>query len=363
MAYRPMDSRPMVRRIEESQEARLDVGEGVSLWYRTWGNPQGIPVLFVHGGPGQAIVDYKNGTAKFFDAEAFMVVEVDQRGTGLSRPSVRDDFRNMQHYLNLDIAMMSADFELVREALGISRWLVFGGSWGSTLGLDYAERYPACCLGLILRGIFLSTLDEFNAIYSRRPFLDNARRLAEFETFFELAAREAERRGEPALDPDDSERFVRLYEALIVAGDREAAWRFYAFESNLMEEDPAALLDPHRIDEGTYPEAQSVAFFEARLFLRHTFEAPLDLLGAVPSLLKGHGGAPVRTWVVQGTGDEVCPEVFAQRLVDKLAEAGVPHDKYFVDAGHKATSDGIATALQRCVREFLAAQATGAQPP
>ena len=108
------------------------------------------------------------------------MVEVDQRGTGSSQPSVRDSHTHMQRYLDISIAQMSADFETARAHLGIERWLVFGGSWGSTLGLDYAERYPSRCLGLIVRGIYLNTKPEFDAIYSRAPFLNNARRLAEF---------------------------------------------------------------------------------------------------------------------------------------------------------------------------------------
>ena len=116
----------------------------------------------------------------FFDPALFFVVEVDQRGTGSSQPSVRDSHTHMQRYLDISIAQMSADFETARAHLGIERWLVFGGSWGSTLGLDYAERYPSRCLGLIVRGIYLNTKPEFDAIYSRAPFLNNARRLAEF---------------------------------------------------------------------------------------------------------------------------------------------------------------------------------------
>ena len=118
--------------------------------------------------------------AGFFDPALFFVVEVDQRGTGSSQPSVRDSHTHMQRYLDISIAQMSADFETARAHLGIERWLVFGGSWGSTLGLDYAERYPSRCLGLIVRGIYLNTKPEFDAIYSRSPFLNNARRLAEF---------------------------------------------------------------------------------------------------------------------------------------------------------------------------------------
>ena len=132
-------------------------------------------------------------------------------------------------------------------------------------GLDYALSYPDVCLGLILRGIFLNTAAEMEAIYCRSAFAGNARRLAEFDTFFELAAKEVERRGEPPLSPDDAVRFVRVYEDLIISGDRDAIWRFYVFENNIIEEDPSALKDPRTIDETEFAEAQSVSFFEARL--------------------------------------------------------------------------------------------------
>lgn len=112
---------------------------------------------------------------------------------------VRDDFKHMQLYRDISIDQMSADFEKVREHLQISEWLVFGGSWGSTLGLDYAERYASVCLGLIVRGIYLNTKPEFDAIYSRSPFLADARRLAEFDTWQELAVAEAKRNDEPPL--------------------------------------------------------------------------------------------------------------------------------------------------------------------
>jgi len=347
--------------VAQATEHRLPLGDGdgLDLWYRTWGNrATGTPVLFVHGGPGQCVADYDDINARFFDADKFFVVEVDQRGTGRSRPSVRDDLRHMEHYTDVSIGRMSEDFEAVREALGIESWLVFGGSWGSTLGLDYGERHPTRCRGLILRGIYLNTAAEFDAIYARSSFAGNDRRLAEFDAFLEPAVREAQRRGEPPVDPDGAERVVRLYDDLIRAGDREAIWRFYVFENNIITEDPSALLDPRTIVAADFPEAASVAFFEARLFLRGTFEEPTDLLGRVPLLRggadDGRGPVPVPTWVVQGTGDEICPEKFARLLTAALGDAGVPCVEHFVDAGHKASSDGIAVALRACVDDFYA---------
>ena len=94
----------------------------------------------------------------------------------------------MKKYLDISIDKMSADFEVVRKALVIDKWLVFGGSWGSTLALHYAQTYPDRCLGLIIRGIFLNTREEFDAVYAEKSFQNNQRRLGEFKTFFQIAA-------------------------------------------------------------------------------------------------------------------------------------------------------------------------------
>ena len=226
---------------------------------------------------------------------------------------------------------------------------MFGGSWGSTLGLDYTQTYPTRCLGLILRGIFLNTKAEHDAIYARKSFAGNERRLQEFDTFFELAQKEASRRNEPPLDPNDSLRFIQLYEAMILQGNREAIWRFWVFENNLMEEEVDNLLDPFVVPDKANPqygESMSIAFFEARLFLKGTFEEPIDLLLNIAAMKK------VPTWVCQGTGDEVCPEIFAQQLCGRLAEEGVPHTTHFVDSGHKASSGGMTEALVLSVQEY-----------
>ena len=164
---------------------------------------------------------------------------------------------------------------------------------------------------MIVRGIYLNTKSEFDAIYCRKSFENNSTRLKEFDIFFELAKNE-----DANLDPNDSEEFIRVYERMIIRGNRDFAWRFYVFENNLMEEDPSALLDPYTIDESLFPEALSVAFFESRLFLKGTFENPeqLDLLKRVKNLQYGNNNQAVNTWVVQGVGDEVCPEILQSNL-------------------------------------------------
>ena len=265
----------------------------------------------------------------------------------MSQPSVQEDYRNMKEYLDVSIDDMSADFELLRKHLHIEKWLVFGGSWGSTLGLDYAERYPEHCLGLIIRGIFLNTRPEFDAVYARSSFNGNERRLKEFDIFHELADQEVARVGDEPLDPGDTERFIRVYESMILRGDKDAIWRFFVFENNLMEEKPENLFDPFTIDQRKYPEATSVSFFETRLFLKGTFEDPIDLLG---NSLENTKDIP--TWVVQGTGDEVCPEIYAQQLVARLKEVGCPVTAYFVEGGHLASSSGVSKALEKSLNEF-----------
>ena len=130
--------------VEPFATARHETSDGHSLYYEQVGNPSGVPILFVHGGPG-------NGCGindrRFFDPEYFRVILVDQRGCARSTP-----LGNLE---NNNIDALCDDFEAIREALGIEAWHVFGGSWGSTLSLYYAQQHPARCLSLTLRGIFL----------------------------------------------------------------------------------------------------------------------------------------------------------------------------------------------------------------
>ena len=108
-----------------------------------------------------------------------------------------------------------------------------------------------------------------------------------------------------------------------------------------------------QISESVLPQATSVSFFETRLFLKGTFEEPLTLVEDVKKLKDGPTG-PIRTWVVQGVGDEVCPDRFARELVAQLEKEEIPTTSHFVDAGHKASSNGVFLALQDCIKDFLA---------
>src|SRR5512137_529194 len=137
--------------IEPYAQGMLPLDGLHTMYWETSGNPDGIPVVFLHGGPGGGSSPRHR---RFFDPRAYRIVVYDQRGSGRSTPlgELRDN--TTQHLI--------ADLETLRRQLGIPRWLVFGGSWGSTLALAYAQAHPDRCLGLVLRGIFLCRQSEID---------------------------------------------------------------------------------------------------------------------------------------------------------------------------------------------------------
>ena len=335
--------------IDNAQEFLIPLDGGdKEIWFRTWGNQEGgVPILFVHGGPGQAVADYHNGNQRFFDPEKLYVVEVDQRGTGRSQPSVRDDYHNMQLYQNISIDIIANDYEVVRKYLGIEQWVVWGGSYGSTIGINYCMRYPQSCISLLLRGIYLDTIKELDEVYTQQAFEGDPRKSADFELLFQVAEAEVQQAQEPPLDPNDARRLLEVYERMIQRGDRQGIWSWHAFEVNLMESDPTSRLNPNRIVESMFREAQSVAFFETRLWLRETFEEPSPILQRVDQLR----GIPI--WICQGKFDNVCPVENARELVNALQQDNIPVEAHFLGANHEDTDPVIAACLKNIMTEFL----------
>lgn len=138
----------------------LDVSPLHSLYVREYGNPKGIPVIVLHGGPGAGCND---DDARYFDPDFYRIILLDQRGAGKSKP-----FGMLKNNTTPDLV---EDLEKVRNYFNIDKWLVFGGSWGSSLALLYGEHYPEHCLGFILRGIWLGGICEFeNILWSLRDF-------------------------------------------------------------------------------------------------------------------------------------------------------------------------------------------------
>lgn len=131
--------------IEPFASAWLETGDGHEVYVEQVGNPSGIPVIFLHGGPGSSC---KTHHRCFFNPDKYHVILMDQRGAGRSRPLGELKNNSTQHLL--------ADMEMIRDQLGVEKWLLFGGSWGATLALLYAQAYPERSLGLIIRGTFLA---------------------------------------------------------------------------------------------------------------------------------------------------------------------------------------------------------------
>jgi proline iminopeptidase len=145
--------------IEPFEQGLLDVGDGQLIYWETSGNPEGKPAVVLHGGPGSGSSPERR---RLFDPEAYLIVQFDQRGSGRSRPHAGDPTTdlssNTTHHL-------IADMERLREHLGVQRWLVWGGSWGVTLGLAYAQRYPQQVSELVLASVTMTRPAEVHWLY------------------------------------------------------------------------------------------------------------------------------------------------------------------------------------------------------
>jgi proline iminopeptidase len=281
-----------------------------SMYWEQSGNPGGVPVVFLHGGPGAGATSTHR---RFFDPEIYRVVIFDQRGAGRSTPlgSVVDN----------TLAHLVADMELLRRHLGIERWHLFGGSWGSTLAIAYAEAYPGSCAAMVLRGIFLCRKSEIDwFLYGMRTVYPEAWRafaghLPEGERG-DILAGYHRRLG----DPDPA---VHLPAA--------RAWSGYegACSTLLPSADTVAAFGEERM-------ALGLARIETHYFRYNLIPPERDLILAIDRIRR------IPAIIVQGRYDMVCPIVSA----DELARAW-PEVDYIVvpDAGHSAMEPGIRAAL------------------
>jgi proline iminopeptidase len=288
-----------------------------AMYWETSGNPAGIPVVFLHGGPGGGSSPRHR---RFFDPAAYRIVVYDQRGAGRSTPlgELRDN--TTPHLV--------ADLEALRRHLGIERWLVFGGSWGSTLALAYAEAHPERCLGLVLRGIFLcrpSEIDWF--LYGLRsvfpePWERFAGHLPEHERGDLL--RNYHRR---LADPDP-----------LVHVPAARAWSVYEGSCSTL------LPSPETVEHfGSDAVALGLARIEAHYFVNDSFLPPDALLAGVGRIRH------LPCTIVQGRYDVVCPIVTAHELARAWPEADY---RIVDDAGHSAWEPGITAALVDACERF-----------
>jgi proline iminopeptidase len=304
--------------IEPYKTHMLSVSEGHRLYVEECGRPDGLPVVFVHGGPGAACEVYHR---QFFDPEIYRIVLFDQRGCGRSTP-------HAELHGNTTQALV-ADMELIRQSLGIRQWVVFGGSWGSTLGLVYAETHPDRVHGLILRGIFLCRPGDIHWFYQ-----DGAASLLPdyWEDYLDPI---------PALERDD---LVSAYYRRLT-GDDEVA-KMAAAKSWSLWEGRASTLVPKSavIDHFANPQtALGLARIECHYFMNNSFLDDDQILANVDRLREIPGV------IVHGRHDLVCPLEQAWALHRAWPQADL---QVIQDAGHSATEPGIVDALVTATNRF-----------
>lgn len=307
--------------IEPFARERVAVGDGHELYVERCGNPDGTPVVFLHGGPGSGCEAWHR---RFFDPERYHVVLFDQRGSGRSTPHAGLEANTTAHLID--------DMELLRQRYAIDRWVVFGGSWGSTLGLAYAETFPQRVRALILRGIFLCRPQDLAWFYQ-----EGASRLFP-EAFAEYA------RMIPAAERGD---FQKAFRERLVSDDmdvrRAAALAWSRWEGVTATLQPNPEVVGHFVDPDV---ALALARIENHYFVHQAFLGPDALLRDAPRL------APIPGVIVHGRYDVVCPVDQAVALSRAWPEADL---QVIDDAGHSAAEPGISRALVAAADRFSAA--------
>ena len=275
------------------------------------GNPQGVPVIFVHGGPGAGCEPQHRS---FFDPNVFRIVLFDQRGCGKSKPHAELDGNTTQ--------ALVADMEHIRTILGIQRWVIFGGSWGSTLSLVYAQTHPTRVLGLILRGIFLCREWEIRWFYQ-----EGANRL--YPDYWEDFLH--------PIPPEERNDLVQAYYRRLTGKDEIA--RMSAAKAWSVWEGRCATLNPNKnvVEHFSNPyTALSLARIECHYFVNNSFLMPSQILRDA-ARLKDIPGV-----IVHGRYDTVCPVANAWELHKAWPQSEL---RIIAAAGHSAFEPGITDAL------------------
>ncbi len=303
--------------IEPYDTGMLALGGRHRMYWEQAGNRAGTPVVFLHGGPGAGA---SPSHRRFFDPAHYRIVVFDQRGAGRSTPLGELADNTTPHLI--------ADIERLRATLAIERWIVFGGSWGSTLAIAYAERHRERCLALVLRGIFLCRKQEIDwFLYGMRTVFPE--RWQEFSGFLPEAERgdllgAYHRR---LTDPDPA---VHMPAA--------RAWSTYEGACSTLLPNPE-LVSQFQGDA----MALGLARIEAHYFINDVFLPPGSLLEGVEAL------RPIPAVIVQGRYDIVCPITTADELHRAWPEAEY---RVVPDAGHSVIEPGIRAALVAAMERF-----------
>ncbi len=298
----------------------LDVGDGHELYVESVGRADGIPVIYLHGGPGSGCQpDHR----RLFDPERFHAVLFDQRGCGRSRPKGSRQHNTTAHLI--------ADMEKIRDKFGFARWMVAGGSWGATLALAYAEAHPERVFGIALRATFLGTRAEVEMAFTSR--------LLQFypalhEDFLSV------------LPPEERERPVESYWRRILDADPAihgaAARAWHDTERTLSELKPAkSRLDLASLN--VWRTLPATPFMEAHYFVNNSFMMEDQLLRNA-SRLAGIPGI-----IVQGRYDLLCPPETSQALAKVWPGSEI---RIVEEAGHSLYDAGVRDAVMKSIADL-----------
>ncbi|MAZ43662.1 MAG: prolyl aminopeptidase [Legionellales bacterium] len=304
--------------IHPYQEHKLEVGDGHTLHVEECGNAQGIPVLFVHGGPGAGCTA---NDRCFFDPSLYRIILFDQRGSGRSTPHASLDSNTSEH--------LAQDIEKIREHLGIDQWVLFGGSWGSTLSLVYAIHYPERVKAMILRGIFLCREKDLQWFYQ----FGASEIFPEYwQTYVDFIP-EAER-----------DNFINAYYQRLTGDDElvqmAAAKIWSTWEAQ------CATLHPNKkvVERFTDPHnARSIARIEAHFFQNQMFFPENFILDNADKF------ANIPGVIIHGRYDMVCPPENALALSAAWPKARL---NIVRDAGHASAEPSITDALILATNEM-----------
>lgn len=296
----------------------LAVDDLHALYWEESGNPQGIPVVYLHGGPGEGAPPSRR---QFWDRQAYRIILFDQRGALRSTPLAETRNNTTQHLV--------ADIEALRQHLGVERWLVTGGSWGTTLALAYGQAHPEACLGFLLRGVLLGTDDEIDwFMHGMRRFFPRAH-----EDFIGLI---------PAQEQDD---LIEAYLARMLSPDEalrmEAirAWVRYSASCSLLRHDPKGVEEQASDDQTSI----GMGCLDAWYFKHRFFLEPDQLLRDIDRV------SHLPCSIIQGGHDMITTPNSAYRL-----HKAWPGSRLAMidDAGHAPSEPGIVSALIEATERF-----------
>ena len=298
--------------IQPYHQGKLPVSELHTIHYEQSGNPDGKPVIFLHGGPGGGITPMYR---QYFNPQKWRIIIFDQRGAGQSTP-----YAELRENTTWDLV---SDIEKLREHLKIEQWVVFGGSWGSTLALVYSQTHPTRCQGLILRGIFMLRQKELRWFYQEGA-----------SNIFPDAWQEYLK----PIPPEERDDLISAYYKRLTSSDRDVrlaaarAWSIWEASTSKLIPSQKSI---NRFGEDEFAEA--FARIECHYFVNKGFFATENQI-----LENIHKISHIPGVIVQGRYDVVCPMISAWELHQKWPKAKLIVVK---DAGHSISEPGIRDAL------------------